>query len=157
MGESTAQMIYAEARRAIDVQVGLLANLRNRAGTILAASALATSFLAADVATLKTLTDWELWLPLGSFIGLAVLVVLVLLPWRNWTFVTSAKVLIEDHVRVESRNSPDALALFLAESLEAHYDGNATKLTRLYWLFRAACVLFAVEVIAWIVILSGKL
>ena len=44
----------------------------------------------------------------------------------------------------------------LALYLERHYDDNARRVGRLYWLFIAASVLLGVEVFPWLVVLIRR-
>lgn len=69
---------------------------------------------------------------------------------KGWTFVVSAKILLEDHTDVQERNSAPALHRYLAERLEVYYDQNEERLERLFQFFTTACALLALNIFLWL-------
>jgi hypothetical protein len=148
--KSTEEIVYDETVRAIEQQPHLLNELRSRAAVVLAASGVIGGVVG------KAANDSG---GIGAAGGIAVvllvavacLCVWVLLPkWDQWKFVSSAAILLADHVDVPTRNDPQKLYRFLAEELERGYDHNERKLKSLYQRFWWACVLLTVDVGMWL-------
>ena len=80
----------------------------------------------------------------------------VLWPRAAWAFNLSATLIIGQL----NATTPDEDTAHreLALRHEANYDANEARLVRrfdgLFWLFRAACVALAIEVLAWLVVLA---
>jgi hypothetical protein len=147
MSERYEDVILEEARRAIDVQVSALDELRARTGILLAAAAVSGSFLGA--ATAKTSVGFGF---LGgaavvAFVfGVASCIVVLWPPGDDaWIFVNSPKQLIKDWVKAEQKGK--SMPLFLAECLEDDYDENEKRLLGLYRWFQAAAVSVGAAVI----------
>lgn len=147
--------------KSLDHQRERLANLRTRSATLLAAAAIATSLLgtaalradqardlAPSAAATPALDGWEVF-GVSAFLGLALLVVVTLLPWR-WKWHTNATALIRDYVEGANPASVQEMQRDLALHYEASYRRNDKQLRALYWCFRLSCLLLALEVLAWI-------
>jgi len=126
MSDKPYRLAYELALRAIDDQAKVVDNIRARAGTIFAATALVTSFLGGQAlarvrrehpAADLVLLSWTS-LAIASFVAGAALSLAVLLPYRL-RFSVSARAIRG----------------------------------RLMWYFRAAILFLAVEVAAWIVVI----
>lgn len=146
MERERADEILNEARRAIDVQVGQLDELRARTGLLFAAASLSGSFLGSAAA--------KGGLSLGFWGGGAVVAfvcaigacIKVLWPKKEaWLFVTSPMHLIREWV--ETKRYDESMQLFLAKSLEENFDANKERLDELYLWFQAAALSVGVEVI----------
>src|SRR5205823_6120685 len=140
----TESIIYSEALRMISGQRDDRDGLRARAGTLLTAASLVTSFLGGvalsryhDAQPHAGLT-FLAWSAIAAFIAVVVLAVGILLPWL-WTFVLSPTVLVEDHLDGQTKTDPDTLRRFLATTIEGHQEKNARVLGVLFWLFGIAC------------------
>ena len=159
VADSPEAIVYDEALRMVSEQRSTRDSLRTRAGILLAASSLVTSFLGGLALTRyqETHPKAELtlvaWSGVVAFLAVVALVVLILAPWK-WTFAVSPKILIEDHLKIASRRDPDKLRWFLAEWLEVHHDRNAKKLNRLFLLFVLACGLLIYESVAWVLVIQ---
>jgi hypothetical protein len=163
VAETTVALAYESAADALRLQQSSLDALRARAAFLLSAASVATSFLSAQALTRPTVSDsvsatfelsgWQ-WVATCSFVGVALAAILVLLPWRNWWFVNSAKKLIRDYVEDTPPATVDEMHRDLALHMDAHYDRNETTLNRLYWCFRAGCFLLTLEVVAWMIDLA---
>ena len=151
---TAADLIYGEAVRALEEQQSHLDGLRVRTGTLLAAVSLITAFLGAQAINRHGGSlGGAGWVAVAFFILSAVGGLVVLWPW-TWGFVVSATTLIEDHVEVEDPTSGDELALYLAQVHDENWNGNAARLSWLFWAFRAATICLAGEVIAWLIALT---
>jgi hypothetical protein len=151
------QLAYESSVRAISDQASVLESLRSRAGTMLAAAALVTSFFGGQ-ALVQARLDLEPWSLVGvavaAFVGLALSTVVILWPFDFWFSVSAAGMLAiveerEDAEPVTAREAYRELALIL----ENNYDHNLPIIRRLTWLFRVAILFLVVEVGAWIAVL----
>jgi hypothetical protein len=142
-------------------QRGVRDGLRARAGTLLTAASLVTSFLG-GVALSRyraahphaALTNLA-WSAIAAFIAVVVMAVVILMPWR-WRFNVDPKVLVEDHLREDARTEPDRLRRFLALRLDAYHGRNAKILRRLFVVFVLACGFLIYEAVAWLLILGRR-
>lgn len=146
MSERIEDEILVEARRAIDVQVAALDELRARTGLLLAAASLSGSFLGAAAAESEA--------DLGFVGGVAVLAfalgvgscIWVLWPKNEgWTFVNSPGQLIADWIEIQ--RPEQSMKLFLARAMEGHFKGNKKRLDCLYRWFQAAAFSVGASVI----------
>jgi hypothetical protein len=159
MPDSTESIIYSEALRMISEQRTDRDSVRTRAGTLLTAASLVTSFLGGvalsryrDAHPHAGLTHLA-WSAIAAFIAVVVLAVAILLPWR-WTFVLSPTILVEDHLDGPTKTNPDALRRFLATTLEGHQESNAKIIRCLFVLFGVACACLVYEAVAWLLMLG---
>jgi hypothetical protein len=142
-------------------QQAALDNIRTRAGTLLAAASLVTSFLGAEAlkdpgatagAVDRSLQDWEL-VAIFAFIGLAVTVLAILWP-RKFKFRISPSYYLERHIEVSEPWTTDRLLRNLALWQEQHVLENQPKLDRMLSWFQAGSILLVVEVVAWLMDLT---
>jgi hypothetical protein len=143
--------ILAEARRAIEVQVAALDELRSRTGLLLGALALSGSLLGSATANNDiSLGVWGIAAVLAFSFGVVACIVVLWPPKDDaWTFVTGPKQLIADWVKT---SRPDeSMHLFLAECLEDHYDANQQRLLGLYRWYQRASISVGAAVILGIV------
>jgi hypothetical protein len=149
-------LAYEEAKRAIDRQSSSLDGLRGRAGILLAAISLATSFFGGLALSDEDLSAGEVVVTVAAiiaFLGAAGACVAVLWPRQaEWTFNLSARKILGQL----DATAPDEATVYreLALRHEADYEKNAARLDELFEVFRAACILLAAEVVAWIVVLA---
>lgn len=146
MGEKRADEILAEARRAIDVQVAQLDELRARTGLLFAAASLSGSFLGSAAA--KGGFDLGFWggAAVIAFVCAIAACLKVLWPKKEaWLFVTSPTHLIREWV--ETKRDDESMRLFLGKSLEENFDANKERLDELYLWFQAAAISVGAEVI----------
>jgi hypothetical protein len=158
MSDTLESLAYDEAIRAIGEQAGVLDGLRSRAGTLLAAASLVTSFLGGQALAKPTITDGAVvspdvgtwgWVAIAMFVGLAVVSILILLPYQ-WRFVMSPTIILSAGEGGDPVTFTEAQAQ-LATYHEENYDSNQQRLDRLFWGFRVACVFLAGETVAWII------
>ena len=156
MPETVATLAYEEARSAISSQVSTLDGLRARAGTLLAAASLVTSFLGGQALAKPALehglivrgeVGTEGWVAIGFFILVAALTLAILWPYK-WRFDMGASTILTGSDFNQTQTD-------LAEYHEQNYNLNQGKLDRLFWCFRWACLFLAAETVAWIIDLGG--
>lgn len=155
--DSVYQLAYDEAKRALTDQASALDALRGRAGTLLAVAALATSFLGGLVFEGGTPKGWAPQVGIFAFIAVVLLSLLVLLPLPGWKFTASPKAIVRDFIEADPPASLAETHRELALRFDEWLDRNEKRLNRRYWTLIAASALLAVEVGAWLLVLTkGK-
>ncbi len=147
-------LAYHEARMGLEDQEKSVVELRARAGALIAAAAITTSFFGG-----QTLVKHEIsaaaWIAIGCFVFLGFAVLLVLWPRRDWEFSLAPDQFIATYLE-PAEGEP--LALHLIERDLALHMGRSAELNRrqlrtLMGVFRIGAVLLVVEVLAWVVAL----
>jgi hypothetical protein len=165
MTDERYELAYDVAAASVSGQRDRLENLRARAGLLLAAAAVVTSFLGGQALddtkagpAGQVIKDRSIETPeavaIAAFIGLALCAVAVLLPWRGWLFGMNARQIIRDYIEADKPATIEETQRDLALHLERHYNKNKRKLTNLYWAFRVAAALLAVEAVGWMIDLT---
>jgi hypothetical protein len=99
------ELAYDEARRALDAQESVVNELRTRAGVLIAAAAITTSFFGGralsdgDVATAE-------WIAIACFGVVGASVLAVLWPCTDWTFTVNAQRFIGTYIESEEGPLP---------------------------------------------------
>lgn len=153
--ESAYKLAYDEAVRALQQQQSRLDNLRTRAGILLSAAAIATSFLGGKALEGRTPTAWG-WAAVGMFLALSAVALSILWPWDEWRFAVGIRELIQDYIESAEPLPTTAIHRDLALHMEDSYFENEVGLKRLIWSFRIASVLLSAEVIAWIIDIAAR-
>jgi hypothetical protein len=149
------ELAYEEGVRALSQQQAVVDNFRTRAGILLSAAAIATSFLGGQALREGSFSAWS-WLAVAAFAGVALLALLILWPRRDWEFVAAPRRLIGTYVETADPLPLEQIHRDLALHMENSYDENASRLQAMIGYFRGASILLAVEVVLWIVdIASG--
>lgn len=130
----------------------MLEELRSRAGTLIAATAIATSFLGGEALAREDGTSVvsPTGVALACFVISSLLALGILWPFRFGFSLSSREMLRE----VASRHASGVDAYReLAIRLELNYDSNADRIKPLFWLLRGAILFLLLEIAAWIVVL----
>lgn len=165
VADSVYKIPYDGSVRMLTQQTSALDNLRSRASTILAAASLVTTFLGAQAFAKPTLTkdagdrfvlvaqrlDLAGWIAIGALVGVLVCTLVVLYPWAGWEYGQSARQMIEATESFSPPLSFEEAQRSTAKNLEQNFRDNESKLSRLSWFFKAACILTVVETALWIV------
>jgi hypothetical protein len=145
-----AALVFGEARQLLDQQAGVVDIVRSRAGILLSAASIATSFLAGIAIPkgegLRLFWSGPAALAFGVVVGLCVT---ILWPTRNWKFSSNPTDLVRsylDPTDVSLARAQRNLALWAQQWA----DGNAEKLRTMFILFEVACAFLAAEVAFWI-------
>lgn len=150
------RLIYEESRRALDLQLGSLDALRSRAGTVLAAAALVTTFLGgAALANGRSAAGWGS-VGIGAFIVCAVLTMVVLFPMK-FHFAFDPEKLVTDWVDVTPRSDPCVVLRDLALHYAQAHRNNLWRVKLGQWAFRLATAALAAEVVAWLLELGRRI
>jgi hypothetical protein len=141
-----------EARRALEDQERTVVELRTRAGTLIAAAAITTSFFGGPSLAHDEINA-AAWAAIAAFVGLGVAMLVIVWPRRDWEFSLAPSEFIATYLEpVEG----DVLALplihrDLALHMGASADLNRHQLRILMIVFRIGCLLLMIEVLGWVV------
>lgn len=152
--DSRYEIAYDEAVRALSQQQSMIDSLRTRAGLLLSAAAITTSFLGAQALS-DGQPDLATWLALSAFVSLSIVTLAVLWP-HSLEFTANPANVIESYIETEEPLSvPEIhrdLSLHMHDSYAENLGGQKVLASR----FRLAGVLLTVEVIFWIIDLASK-
>jgi hypothetical protein len=139
------------ARDALDKQDGVLAELRARTGTLLAASSIVSSFLGATAISRDGLSGWSIvaLVALGASLALCVA---ILLPRSDLSFSIDGPRVYEE--LYDLRGTPLEVHHRLAYDLRRRHADNQRTVERLFSTFRLACGTLALELAAWALALA---
>lgn len=162
MGKTTTTderlaLVFRESLRALEQQAARRDDLRNRAGAMVTAAAIATAFLGGQSLDGATSFATSTWLAIFAFALMIGLSLYVLTPRRSWASVTSAGRLIIDYVERETPTTVDDMHRELALHFERHYQANTNGLDRLAVAVQVNCLLLVCEMAAWLVDLQGRM
>lgn len=140
-----------EARRALDEQERAVVELRARAGTLISAAAIVTSFLGARVLG-SDHVGFAAWLAIAAFIALVVVTLAILVPRHGWEFSIRPDRIISTYLEPpdDTGFSLSMLRRDLAIYLGHSADQNRHQLEALQATFRLAGVGLAIEIVAWV-------
>jgi hypothetical protein len=130
--------------------------LRSRAGTLIAAAAITTSFFGSQA--LHHHVHAMSWVAIGCFLALGASVLVILWPRRDWEFALSPERFISTYVEPDEG---EPLPLPLIHRDLALHMGRSASLNRrqLRWLmvaFRCGALLLMAEVVAWVIALINQ-
>jgi hypothetical protein len=148
------ELAFEEAGRALDAQERAVNELRSRAGVLIAAAAITTSFFGSEAITGDRLGAW-VWVGVIAFIVVGGCVLTVLWPRSDWSFNASAADIIAEYIEPEQIEF-SLIQRDLALHRSAAYDDNARQLGHLYLVFRVGLAVLVIEVAAWIVALAER-
>lgn len=143
------EIAYEEAVRSLAEQHAVIDSFRNRAGLLLSAAAVTTSFLATQ-ALHGGATNVCAWLGLAAFTGVAGLSLAILWP-RHWDLAPRPSDLIDAAGQITPRELHRSLSLHIDRS----YAGNREALETLLLLFELTSSLLCLEVILWIIAIAS--
>jgi hypothetical protein len=148
------EITYEAGRGALADQESLVAEIRQRTGTLLAAHALVASFLGAT-----TLRDRGLsvlgWVALATLVlGLAAAAIL-LAPWRLRFAVDARDFYDKLRDQAVSERRADTFDWLAAAgfSYQAVHTRNTSRVRRMSWLLGALAALMVAQTLAWLTVL----
>ncbi len=151
------EITYEAGRHALADQEAVVAGIRQRTGTLLAAHALVASFLGAAVIRAHSLDAFG-WIALGALVlGLCVAAML-LAPWPL-KFSIEARDLYSQLYQGASAEAHDDGLSWLAEagySYQALYEENTRKVRLMSWLSGVLSILMIAQTVAWLATLAVK-
>ncbi|HTW43097.1 MAG TPA: hypothetical protein VMD79_12350 [Solirubrobacteraceae bacterium] len=149
------EITYEAGRSALAGQESLVAGIRQRTGTLLAAHALVASFLGATTVRAYGLHAWG-WVALAALVLGLVAAAILLAPWRLKFAIDARELYDELYEQAAREASADTLG-WLAEAgygYQALRNKNAAKVRRMSRLSGALGVLMVVQTLAWLAALA---
>lgn len=139
--------IYKEALRGLVQQQQLVESLNNRAGSLIFATAFASSLLG-GTALSDGLGTWE-WIALALLFGVGALIVFMLWPFYNYTFRFDPRDLLGRYVDNGAGATMSEMHRELALRIETDRAGNWQTIRRLRIALQFALILLLLEILAW--------
>jgi hypothetical protein len=150
------EITYEAGRSALADQESLVAGIRQRTGTLLAAHALVASFLGATaVRAAQGVHTWG-WVALAALLLGLVAAAVLLAPWKL-KFAIDAPELYDKLYEQAAREAPADTLGWLAEAgygYQALREKNAAKVRHMSRLSGALGVLMVVQTLAWLAALA---
>jgi hypothetical protein len=147
------RLAYDEAVRTLSEQRQYLDNLGTRAGILLSAAAIATSFLGGQSLRTGGPTGTS-WVAIALFFLLGVVVVLILWPRTGWEFAATPRRLVATYIETEEPLDISGIYRDLSFHMEDSYVKNQDRIDRLIVYLRVASGLLTLEIVTWIVDLA---
>jgi hypothetical protein len=151
--DSLYKVAYDEAVRALSEQQGAIESFRTRAGLLLSATAITTSFLGAQALDGGDANP-ATWLAMTGFIGVAVVSLAILWP-RRWEFTANPRDVIQTYIEAEKPAPIEELHRDLSLHMHNSYLENRAGIEQLAIFFQVASGLLTVEVILWIIAIAS--
>jgi hypothetical protein len=149
---SDFRLAYDEAVRALRAQADEHGSLRTRAGTILAASLVVTSFFGGQAVARNAPAGSLGWLAVITFVLAGVFSLGVLFP-SDLRFASDVGEVVSLIENASPTNDPyRELSLSLASRL----DSNRQRIAAMRWTFRASAVAVLTETVFWIAYLADS-
>ena len=148
------KVAYDEAVRALSAQQSTIDSFRTRAGLLLSAAAITTSFLGAQALD-SSESNPSAWLAMTGFVGVAVVSLAILWP-RRWEFTANPRDVIETYIEADRPVSIEELHRDLSLHMHNSYADNRRGLEQLAIFFQLASGLLTVEVVLWIVAIASS-
>lgn len=146
---------YSAALRALDLQERALGELRQRTGTLLAASSLTASFLGAQTIQHSNALGFLEGMALLGVVGSIGSAIYVLVPKKE--FIFSVNAITQYEALFEFKDDDEEVRRRLIYWLEGLWSENQTKIDELGRYFFAAAVALALQLIFWTWALAANL
>ena len=154
MAETPYDVAYEAAVNALTHQSAALDELRARTGVLLAAASVSTAFLGSEALKSSNASAFD-WLAVVCFFGVGTAAVCILWPREGWKFVVDPAILVQSYIEIEDPPGLDKIKRDIALHLGNHYKANQKRLNSLFWWFQLGCVLLVVEIVSWLIALTG--
>lgn len=149
------KVAYDEAVRALAEQQAIAESLRNRAGLLLSAAAVTTSFLGAKALEVGA-PSLKAWLALAGFVGVALISLAILWP-RSWEFGADSQAVISAHLGADEPPPVEDLYRSLSLAMHRSYLKNRDGVNRIAVYFQVAVCLLTIELILWVLAIASPL
>lgn len=145
--------VYNEALRGLVQQQALVENLSNRAGSLIFATAFASSLLGG-----RALSDglgmWD-WVALALLFGIGALVVFMLWPYHQYRFRFDPEELLRQYVDDDAGVTMSDMHRTLALRAETDRADNWRIIQRLRLALQFALIFLLLEILAWFLAIAG--
>jgi hypothetical protein len=155
LAEQFYKVAYDEAVRALSEQQAAIESFRGRAGLLLSAAAVTTSFLGAQAMQRRS-AGFCSWLALLSFIAVAAASLAILWP-RSWESTANSRRVLESCIEPAEEIRIEDLYRALSLRMQVSFSANHQGLKELAALFQAASGLLTIEVVLWIAAIAPDL
>lgn len=149
------KVAYDEAVRALSEQQAAIESVRTRAGLLLSAAAVTTSFLGAQALQGGGSRLFSL-LALATFVAVAAISLAILWP-REWEFTASPRRVMKGFIEPGEATRLQDLHRDLSLHMHGSYLVNHQGLKELALLFQTASGLLTIEVVLWIAAIASDL
>lgn len=146
--EDSYRLAYDESIRALDQQETAVDGFRSRAGILISAAAITTSFLGAKVLE-GGQPDLTSWLAISAFLGVVGFCLAVLWPTK-WEFSADAGDLIATYIETVEPMSTREIHRDLALHMRDSHMENSVRLKQLVRWFQFAVFLLSAEIVFWV-------
>jgi hypothetical protein len=148
------EITYEAGRSALADQEALVAGVRQRTGTLLAAHAIVASFLGATAVRAQGLTALG-WVALVGLVGGLVIAAVLLAPW-HMKFALNAPEVYQQLCGRASDEAKDPFGWLVAAGFgyERLRVANAAKVRLMSWSLGTLGVLMVVQTLAWLAALA---
>jgi hypothetical protein len=152
---SLEEIAYDAGRSALSDQESLVAGVRQRTGTLLAAHALVASFLGATTIRAGGLHALG-WVALLALVLGLVAAAILLAPWRLKFAVDARELYTELYDAAAAEAEAETLGWLASAGFgyQALREQNAAKVRRMSWLSGLLGVLMVVQTLAWLAALA---
>jgi hypothetical protein len=154
MADPRLAFIYAEALRALQVQLAHLESLHARGATLIFAASFASSLLGSQALS-DGLGPWD-WLALSLLVGIGVLAVVILWPYYDVHFRFDVEELLRKYVDGPQRRRVSEMHRDLALQLKVYMESNGRLIRRLRQALQVAFTLLVLEILAWLLSIGGR-
>jgi hypothetical protein len=145
------EITYDAGRSALRDQESLVAGIRQRTGTLLAAHALVASFLGATTVRARGIHALS-WIALATLVLGLVAAAILLAPWRLKLAVDARELYDELYEQAAAEAEAETLGWLAAAGYgyQKLRTENASKVRRMSWLSGALGVLMVIQTLAWL-------
>lgn len=154
MEDPRLALIYTEALRSLQVQLGHFESLHARGGTLIFAASFASSLLGAQ-AMRDGIGGWD-WLALSLLVGIGSLAVVILWPYYDVHFRFDVEELLGTYVDGARPASVPDMHRDLALQLKAYMERNGRLVRRTRTCLQVAFIFLLLEIVAWLLSIAGS-
>lgn len=147
------KIAYDEAVRALSEQQAVIDSFRTRAGLLLSAAAITTSFLGAE-ALRGGESSLCAWLALADFVAVAWVALAILWPY-GWEFAANPQKILEAYIETDRPAEIEDLQRELALGMCDSYLRNRRGVELLTILLQVGSGLLTLEIVLWIVAIAS--
>jgi hypothetical protein len=149
------EITYDAGRHALADQEAIVAGVRQRTGTLLAAHALVASFLGGTTLSARRLGPWG-WVALSALVVRLGIAAVLLAPWRL-TFAVEARDLYEnlfERAAVESEANTLEWLVIAGFGYQALRIENHSRVRVMSWLSGMLAAIMIAQTLSWLTVLA---
>jgi hypothetical protein len=147
------QFIYQEAVRGLNHQQNLVENMNARAGSLIFATAFASSLLGSRALS-DGLGTWD-WIAAALLFSIGGLIVFMLWPYHRYTFRFDPEELLRQYVDGDRPVTLSAMHRALALRIKADMAGNWQIIRRLRVALQVGLLFLLMDILAWFLAIAS--